>query len=555
MVPLRHEGNFLAMAFHEVIVDQLVAWGTLVLPLVALVVFVTISWINRNKVVIEKVKSEDSSLAKEFADLNRLVEAEIRKVVAAHQTLHEAAGDLNIFAHVAPQIKADEVALQIPSEKFRFILKPVFLLLGWLMRPPTVRSTVYRDRDIISLRATVYQRGQVEVELEKVRRQTSIDNLKDELARELALKLVIQLSLSIKVRDWRAIDCLTRAIQLWPKDTTQVSQSDLQQEWKAVEEALLAAKKYDPYNVLVNYNLGLFHYYRYNATDNEKARLLFEQAGRTKSIRLRGLAKKGVARTYCQDYHRFGKESQTVLSNARSTAMEAVTLIEQAKEEAKGESANLLKIDLARALYCRAFAYHVTERPEDIDRAVDDYRQVIAEIQPAVVPAFIYNNLGYILMAKAGRFKVDGSPSDYEEAQGYLNEALATNPAYKFALANLGNIERILRSYDKAIRHYREAVERIDPGYANGWNELAWVYLANGQLNEAMDAHGKALSLARDDGHRGEVKELYARALNSVGRHEEALKTAREALILNPDNTTVVELLAEIEKQMPGPRP
>ena len=295
----------------------------------------------------------------------------------------------------------------------------------------------------------------------------------------------------------------------------------------------------------MNYNLGLLNYYRYQPDGNEEARKLFNQASRTPNARLKGLAKTGLARCFCQDYHRFGRETPSVLNEARELAGEAIALLEQARSEAGKKHAHLIKLDLARAYACRAFAYHVTEQPDDIEKGKADYLNVIDQTHPDV-PTYVYNNLGYILMARAGRFTPADDKASYGEAESYLEKALEQTPRHKFALANLGNVERLIGRHENAISRYQEAVT-IDPDYTNGWNELAWAYLAHGQAAEAQEAHERALGLSRSDSQLSEVKELYARALHSIGLHEEALRTAKEAITLNADNSTLVAWLNEIE--------
>ena len=413
------------------------------LTVLAFLVFLVLSFLNRDKLVIEKPVSSDSALAREFAPFNRIIESEIRKVSIQHLRSQEAVGDTSVFRELAPQVRADEVALKISPERFKRVLETAMAVSGWFLRPPAVRSLLYGDSATINVRATFHKRSEATAEIPVVSRSRSTGQVMDEMARELGLKVIIQQSPSIDINNWQALEHLTIAIERWPKSSIQAGQIDSLGMFKEIEEALLEASRLDPSSPLVNYNLGLLYYYRYKPDDNEEARKLFNQASRTPNARLKGLAKIGLARCFCQDYHRFGRETPAVLNEARELAGEAIALLERAKSEAGKKHAHLIKLDLARAYACRAFAYHVTEQPDDIEKGKADYLDVIDQTHPDV-PTYVYNNLGYILMARAGRFTPADDKASYEEAKSYLEKALEKAPKHKFALANLDSLVKSL---------------------------------------------------------------------------------------------------------------
>ncbi len=500
---------------------------------------------NRNKVVIEKFDLEEASLERDFGGFSRLVEAEIRRLIEVHLSQQEASGDLNIFRELAPQSSGAEFALElVPNELVKGIVKIALAGFGWLMRPPTLSGLVSRAGKKVTVQATVHSRGRESHQLDPVSRPDYKPELKEAMAQELGFKVIIHQSPDITVENWRALRRLSEAIERWPS-STQASKQEYQEAFKAIEAALLAARKHNPNSPLINYNLALLYYYRYKAKDNEEARQLFRKALRTDNPRLEALANIGLARCYSQDYHRFGKQSRAVLDKARDSAEKAVKLTEQAMRTAKGPVRGQTKIDYARALYCRAFAWHVTEELEDIERGIRDYERVIEITEPRV-PAFVYNNQGYLYMARADRFVAGGDEAGLNRSAEYFNLALKREPDYTFALANLGNVMRLLGNYDEALEYYNEAV-KIDPDYTNGWSELADVHLEKGEPDQAESAYEKALSLAGDDSHRSKVMERYARALYNVGREGAGLKLAREARDLNPDNASVREWLADVE--------
>lgn len=519
-------------------------YGAIGLAVLAFAGFAVASYVNRDKLVVGDPDVAQDEMAPMASELGRLVRSELRRASQQHLQAQGAAGDVAVFQELAPQARADEVALRVSPERFKPLLRSAMAIFGWLVRPPTLRSMLYRDPGLVGVQASLHRRGAQAIELPRVNRPPEEPALRTGIARELALKIIIAQADAIAVTDWRALDCLTRAIERWPKRSSQAARSESEEAFREVEEALTEALVHDPASPLVLYNLGLVRYSRFDGAENEEAKTLFERAARTDNPRLRALALIGSARCYCQDYHRFGQATTETLENARRAATEALGILEPLSREAEGPYARLVHSDLARAYACRAFAFHVTEDPVDIEAGKADYLRVIGETTPSV-PTYVYNNLGYILMARAGRFTPGPDTATYQEAAGYLDKALERDPSNIFALANLGNIDRLMGRTEASIRRYREAVG-LDPSYANGWNELAWAYLAAGQPDEAADAHAKAASLAQTNKHRSQVKAIYARALDSTGRRDEAIDAAREGLALNHENSSITQWLSEV---------
>lgn len=515
------------------------------IPVILASVFLLI-FPNRNKLIIEGFTLDDPALEKEFANMGGSVEAEIYRVLNIHRNHHRAAGDLRIFSHLAPKSSSGEIKVEalLPLESLKIIVRFGFLVFGLWLRPSTLRGSVSRTGDEITLQATIYTRRQAAPQpLEEVVRPIHTPRIRDEMARELALKVIVHQSPDMIIKNWEVLDKFTDALKIWPTDTAVTHFSE--EKFEETEAALLAAQEHDLSNPLINYNLALLYYSQFKEKSNENATDLFDRATRTRNIHLKGLATIGLARCHCQKYHRFGQQTQGVLKQARDKARAAVEYIEQAKRAASKADAAHMSFDYARALYCQAFAQHITEKPEDIDRGAEYYRKSIDITKPNV-PDFVYNNLGYILTAKVGRFELRGDPADYDIAVHYLYKALEQEPRHKMALANLGNVARLRGDYKEALRRYDEALE-IDPNYANGWNEKAWVHLAAGELDEARNAHQKALNLADSADHGNDIKENYARVLYSIGHYEEALRLAHKVQNAEPNKVTINEWLAEVE--------
>jgi Flp pilus assembly protein TadD len=76
-----------------------------------------------------------------------------------------------------------------------------------------------------------------------------------------------------------------------------------------------------------------------------------------------------------------------------------------------------------------------------------------------------------------------------------------------------------------------ESVLAADPASAEGWILMSRIRLVLDQVEQALDAAGRAISLAPDD-----PRPLAAasRALTLLGRHEEAITTAYRAVIADP---------------------
>ena len=57
-----------------------------------------------------------------------------------------------------------------------------------------------------------------------------------------------------------------------------------------------------------------------------------------------------------------------------------------------------------------------------------------------------------------------------------LQRAVSLNPDYPEAQYNLGNAQRTVFDYDKAIASYRNAIE-LNPDFVEAYNNLAYLYL------------------------------------------------------------------------------
>ncbi len=78
-----------------------------------------------------------------------------------------------------------------------------------------------------------------------------------------------------------------------------------------------------------------------------------------------------------------------------------------------------------------------------------------------------------------------------------------------------------------------ESVLADDPRSADGWVLMARIRLVLDQVEQALDAAGKAIALVPEDPR---PLATASRALTLLGRHEEAVTMAYRAVIVEPKN-------------------
>jgi uncharacterized protein YjbI with pentapeptide repeats/tetratricopeptide (TPR) repeat protein len=325
-------------------------------------------------------------------------------------------------------------------------------------------------------------------------------------------------------------------------------------------QALMAAQADDPLGPVVNYALGALAYNEYDA-DLMRAAIHFFTVANASAGRLgeameglAGLCLTGMALAYSQLYHRFGMETEDVVTSGRTTAEMAVDTARR----------RLLRPGLtpvvrhnasegyALALYAQAFATHMTQREEDVRESIPLYEDAIATLEGAglPVPAVLYNNLGYQHMTLEG-LKEPGPDATkrYEKARALFEQSVTVYPDLHFGWANLGNVDRLLRNPAAAEDSYRQALEicaRTGTRYPQGWNELACVLLQLGKRDdEALEAHRMALAATDSSSVRARLRAEYAESLVLVGKVAEAATEAEQGLNEDPDNRYCLAALTE----------
>lgn len=133
---------------------------------------------------------------------------------------------------------------------------------------------------------------------------------------------------------------------------------------------------------------------------------------------------------------------------------------------------------------------------------------------------------------------------DFREADEFSRRALDSDPADTMALNVAAVIPVILRRDYQAGYDLIERSLAINPNDALGWSTRGWINAWAGEIETAMTAFGKAMSLSPlDPQWGGSAKFGMATALCWNGRPDEALPWIRRALQERPDWAGVHRLL------------
>lgn len=358
----------------------------------------------------------------------------------------------------------------------------------------------------------------------------------EELAHRIVLDTarlgILDASRSAGTRSWRAFRALTRAMGIWTSDAFDAGDPA---QVERVDAKLVEALEHDPGYALAHYDRGILHLLTFrDAATNARARGHLERARRLAREQaaaasrekvfvdrtVEGLAALGIARTYSQDRHRFGRTDPAVVDRAREAAGEAVALLDRSPA----------------SLYALAFAWHCTETLEDILRGRRLYEEIVRR-EPDRHPA-VHNNLGYILMVGGERLRDRGREEEarawWAEAEREMRRTLRISgpgrPTRRFSLANLGNLHRLRGRTDEAERAYLAALgpEPEASTYTDGLNELARLYAETGRRAEAERFHRLALASTDDDAHRAKLAREMEAAWGSGRRGDPAEAGARD---------------------------
>jgi tetratricopeptide (TPR) repeat protein len=148
--------------------------------------------------------------------------------------------------------------------------------------------------------------------------------------------------------------------------------------------------------------------------------------------------------------------------------------------------------------------------------AMEQYRKVVAR-SPDFPDA--HGNLGAALL-EAGNL---------DQAVSELERALALSPAYAEAHVNLATALAQQGRLDQAVAHLHKALE-YKPEDANAWRNLGLALFLSGKVGEAVPAAEQAVKLS--GGKEPAMMSLLARLYGEAGRRADALRMARQALVI-----------------------
>jgi TolB-like protein/class 3 adenylate cyclase/Tfp pilus assembly protein PilF len=160
------------------------------------------------------------------------------------------------------------------------------------------------------------------------------------------------------------------------------------------------------------------------------------------------------------------------------------------------------------------------------------------------------NAEAYRLYLQARFFEERPSQEDVERAIDYYKQALAIDPAYALAWAGLARANTNQAAYyaqhvDGGFRNGREAAERalqLQPDLAEAHEALGRIQMWYDRNWEAADAsYRRALELAPDNVH---VARSAAQLANCLGRADEAIRMLRRAATFDPLSAPVQRSLA-----------
>ena len=101
--------------------------------------------------------------------------------------------------------------------------------------------------------------------------------------------------------------------------------------------------------------------------------------------------------------------------------------------------------------------------------------------------AQVHNKLGLLYIKKG----------IVEKAEFHYNRALEIEPEMPGAVANMANLQVILKNYDKAESMYRKAI-KLDPGNPVLYNNMGSMFAYRKMLPEAAECYKKALNIKPD---------------------------------------------------------
>lgn len=134
----------------------------------------------------------------------------------------------------------------------------------------------------------------------------------------------------------------------------------------------------------------------------------------------------------------------------------------------------------------------------------------------------------------------------YDEAREVFMKFIRTAPKDKlqWAYAEMGHLYDAKGDYSRAANWYRKAIQQR-PGYASFHVYLGGVLAQSGKLDEALDAHRRAIRCRT--GCRDEAYLNLGYILRSKEQYTEARRCFKKALDIDPEYREAHDALADVE--------
>ena len=180
------------------------------------------------------------------------------------------------------------------------------------------------------------------------------------------------------------------------------------------------------------------------------------------------------------------------------------------------------------------------------NRNINDVRQSVVYFEQAIAadPNFAeaYASLAeaYIVQNNNGDLSL---AQMFEKARPVVDKARSINPDLGIVYTVMGGLAEYGGDVQTAEKYYRKAIE-VSPSYVTGylWLALLTEY-SLGQPLEAISLYEKALEL---DPVMVLLRTNLATTLSEVGRHEEAMQVARDALDISATDGFMIAIAGEL---------
>ncbi|MGL4378956.1 MAG: tetratricopeptide repeat protein [Microcoleaceae cyanobacterium] len=129
----------------------------------------------------------------------------------------------------------------------------------------------------------------------------------------------------------------------------------------------------------------------------------------------------------------------------------------------------------------------------------------------------------------------------WEDAMNYFKRALALKPELRTLHFNLGNSLLVQTRYSEAITHYQEAL-KVNPEWADAYANLGNALSMTGELQEAIEHYQKALNIKPD------WAEVHCR-IGHIQKHDQpgdAIINFEKAIQLKPDFSEAYQQLSDL---------